>query len=111
MPELRDMPPIMPLLEELKPFGQKWINQNETLDKETSIALGRTIETRVGERLAVMLGGIRLYTQTKDDLTPPKTHCVEKGEITIVGGVRQQNFDVAYRPDGVRFAFDVKSLI
>jgi hypothetical protein len=30
--------------------------------------------------------------------------------MRIVGGVRPQNFDVGYRPDGVRFAFDSKTL-
>ena len=30
--------------------------------------------------------------------------------MTIVGGIRKQNYDVAYRPDGVRFAFDSKTL-
>jgi hypothetical protein len=28
----------------------------------------------------------------------------------VVGGVRPQNFDVGYRPDGIRFAFDSKTL-
>lgn len=35
---------------------------------------------------------------------------MELGEILIIGGVRPQNFDVGYRPDGVRFAFDSKTL-
>jgi hypothetical protein len=30
--------------------------------------------------------------------------------MRIIGGVRPQNFDVGYRPDGVRFAFDSKTL-
>ncbi len=28
----------------------------------------------------------------------------------MIGGVRPQNFDVGYRPDGLRFAFDSKTL-
>lgn len=32
------------------------------------------------------------------------------GPVRIIGGVRPQNFDVGYRPDGVRFAFDSKTL-
>ncbi len=28
----------------------------------------------------------------------------------MIGGIRPQNFDVAYRPDGVRFAYDSKTL-
>ena len=30
--------------------------------------------------------------------------------MRIIGGVRPQNFDVGYRPDGVRIAFDSKTL-
>jgi hypothetical protein len=32
------------------------------------------------------------------------------GPVRVIGGVRPQNFDVGYRPDGVRFAFDSKTL-
>ncbi|MDP2935994.1 MAG: hypothetical protein Q8O86_05835, partial [Dehalococcoidia bacterium] len=35
---------------------------------------------------------------------------MEVGPVHIVGGVRPQNFDVGYRPDGVRFAFDSKTI-
>jgi hypothetical protein len=35
---------------------------------------------------------------------------VEHGQVTIVGGVRTQAFDVVYRPDGPRFALDSKTL-
>ncbi len=38
------------------------------------------------------------------------TDCVEVGPVRVIGGVRPQNFDVGYRPDGVRFAFDSKTL-
>ena len=36
--------------------------------------------------------------------------CVETAPVTVVGGIRKQNYDVVYRPDGVRFAFDSKTL-
>jgi len=49
-------------------------------------------------------------TPNPNALTPPQSDCVEVGNIRIVGGVRPQNFDVGYRPDGVRFAFDSKTL-
>jgi len=39
-------------------------------------------------------------------LAAPQADCVEVGETRTTGGVRTQNFDVCYRPDGVRFAFD-----
>lgn len=47
---------------------------------------------------------------SRSALLPPKPDCVEVGACRIIGGVRPQNFDVAYRPDGVRFAFDSKTL-
>ena len=43
-------------------------------------------------------------------LTPSQPDCVEVSPVRIVGGVRPQNFYVGYRPDGVRFAFDSKTL-
>lgn len=45
-------------------------------------------------------------------LLPPadRPDCVEVGEVRVIGGVRPQNFDVAYRPDGLRIAFDSKTL-
>lgn len=32
------------------------------------------------------------------------------GATRVIGGVRPQNLDVCYRPDGIRFAFDSKTL-
>jgi hypothetical protein len=32
------------------------------------------------------------------------------GPTRVIGGIRPQNFDVAYRPDGIRFAYDSKTL-
>jgi hypothetical protein len=43
-------------------------------------------------------------------LLPAATDCVEVGEFRVIGGVRPQNFDVGYRPDGVRFVLDSKTL-
>jgi len=57
-----------------------------------------------------MLGGVPVSHQSSDSLIPPLRDCVEVGEIRTIGGVRPQNFDVVYRPDGVRFAFDAKTL-
>jgi hypothetical protein len=36
--------------------------------------------------------------------------CVEVRGVTISGGLTPQTFDVGYRPDGLRFAFDSKTL-
>lgn len=57
-----------------------------------------------------MLGGIPVVTPASTSLTAPQSDCVEVGPVRIIGGVRPQNFDVGYRPDGVRFAFDSKTL-
>jgi len=57
-----------------------------------------------------MLGGITVTTPKSNDLIARESDCVEVGECRIIGGIRPQNFDVAYRPDGVRIAFDSKTL-
>jgi hypothetical protein len=57
-----------------------------------------------------MLGGIPVVTPGLDSLVPSKPDCVEVGPVRVVGGVRPQNFDVGYRPDGIRFAYDTKTL-
>jgi hypothetical protein len=41
---------------------------------------------------------------------PTEPNCVETGEVFVIGGVRPQHFDVCYRPDGVRIAYDSKTL-
>jgi hypothetical protein len=66
---------------------------------------------KVGQALASMLGGIPVRPPvSRNALLPPEANCVEVGACRVIGGVRPQNFDVAYRPDGVRFAFDSKTL-
>ena len=57
-----------------------------------------------------MLGGVPVVVPNSNALTPSQSDCVEVGPVRIIGGVRPQNFDVGYRPDGVRFAFDSKTL-
>src|SRR5207245_5779689 len=64
----------------------------------------------VGKALATMLGGITIVSPNLNSLIPPLSDCVEIGPVRVIGGVRPQNFDVGYRPDGVRFAFDSKTL-
>jgi hypothetical protein len=60
--------------------------------------------------LAEMLGGIPIVTPKGTSLTASGADCVEVGPLLVVGGIRPQQFDVGYRPDGVRFAFDSKTL-
>ncbi len=67
-------------------------------------------DSRVAAALAEMLGGIPVVTPNSSRLSPAEADCVELGALRVVGGVRPQNFDVGYRPDGVRIAFDSKTL-
>lgn len=60
--------------------------------------------------MAALLGGIQVVVPNPNALTSAQSDCVEVGPVRIIGGVRPQNFDVGYRPDGVRFAFDSKTL-
>lgn len=57
-----------------------------------------------------MLGGISVKKPKMNSLLPAGPDCVEVGPTRVIGGIRPQNFDVAYRPDGIRFAYDSKTL-
>src|SRR5439155_507167 len=76
----------------------------------SSSQLGNIFDTAVGGALATMLGGIPIVRPNARRLVASQRDCVEVGPVRVVGGVRPQNFDVGYRPDGVRFAFDSKTL-
>ncbi len=107
------MPPIVIDVAELAKFGAAWQRNGENLSRTPPFSsgdLGRLIDMAVGRSLAVMLGGVPIVSPSANALTAPQADCVEVGPVRIVGGVRPQNFDVGYRPDGVRFAFDSKTL-
>jgi len=114
------MPPVVIDREELKVWGERWASdKNSTndkpkaknaLDKQQSVNFASFIDQAVARSLAAMLGGIPVIQAKKNVLTPSKVDCIETGQVTIIGGVRPQNFDVAYRPDGPRIAFDSKTL-
>lgn len=110
MPQLQRMPVLSIGSESLLSFGRMWQQNGEKLQKGEAMQLGGIIDGRVGESLATMLGGIRIVTPNRNHLLPSDFDCVEVGPCRIIGGVRPQNFDVGYRPDGVRFAFDSKTL-
>lgn len=76
----------------------------------SSLELGGVFDRAVGEALAAMPGGISVVRPSASALTASSTDCVEVGPVRVIGGVRPQNFDVGYRPDGVRFVFDSKTL-
>lgn len=94
-------------------FGQTWTSRGGSVSRtppQSSAQLGGLFEQAVGKSLAFMLGDISVVVQKGSALVPPQPDCIEVGDVRIIGGVRPQNFDVAYRPDGVRFAFDAKNL-
>jgi hypothetical protein len=111
--QLLKMPPIVITPGDLQPFGQAWKQNGGNLSRTppySSMELGSVFDNRLGEALATMLGNIPVIKPTSTALLPAQDDVVEVGPCRIVGGVRPQNFDVGYRPDGVRFVFDSKTL-
>lgn len=114
------MPPIDISGQELKKWGALWrgMENPETgkakgadcFDRQQSVNFASFIDKAFATSLAKMLGDIPVVEAPHNKLIPPIANCVEVGPSRIIGGVRPQNFDVAYRPDGVRVAFDSKTL-
>ncbi len=111
---LAQMPALSLTAAALRPFGRQWTENGGSLSRTppySSTQLGQLADNAVAKALAILLGGIPVVPPSNASaLLPPQPDCVEVGDIRIVGGVRPQNFDVGYRPDGVRFAFDSKTL-
>lgn len=82
--------------------------------RKESMDFGKdVIDPVIAKAVATMLGGINVVPpNNSDSLLPPldEPDSVELGDTKVVGGVRAQNFDMAYRPDGVRIAYDSKTL-
>jgi hypothetical protein len=113
MAQLQPMPAIAIAPSELAKFGKQWKKNDEALSRTppySSGQLGNLFDEAVGDALAEMLGDIPIVSPNSNALVPGESDCVEVGPVRIIGGVRPQNFDVGYRPDGVRFAFDSKTL-
>lgn len=113
MARLAPMPPVAIDRAELALFGAQWAALNRRLSRtppQSSGQLGVLFDRAVGTALSALLGSIPIVAPSPNSLTPPLADCVEVGPVRIIGGVRPQNFDVGYRPDGVRFAFDSKTL-
>jgi len=107
------MPPVAISTADLARFGARWTANGGALSRtppESSSQLGGLFDAAVGAALAAMLGGIPIVAPSSASLLPAQRDCVEVGPVRVVGGVRPQNFDVGYRPDGLRFAFDSKTL-
>ncbi|MFN8490043.1 MAG: hypothetical protein U0350_20820 [Caldilineaceae bacterium] len=113
MAQLAPMPLIAVNKTDLEPFGRTWTANHGALSRTppySSGDLGKVFDTAVAKALAVMLGGLPIVVPNANDLIPQQADCVELGPVRVIGGVRPQNFDVGYRPDGIRFAFDSKTL-
>lgn len=83
-------------------FGTQWTANGGALSRSppySSIQLGDTIDMVVADSLATMLGGIpvvKASQQRTTQLYPPGPDCVETSPVTVVGGIRKQNFDVVF---------------
>lgn len=113
MAKLATMPALSISTSELAEFGAAWISRGGNLSRTppySSGQLGNLFDRAVGAALATLLGGVPVVTPNANALVAAASDCVEVGPVRIIGGVRPQNFDVGYRPDGVRFAFDSKTL-
>ncbi|NVE95896.1 hypothetical protein HUO12_13405 [Altererythrobacter sp. JGD-16] len=118
------MPRIIPSTAALRDWGSVWLGTAGSLkngeptekepnrfDKKQGMDFGKVFDRAFGEALATMLGGIDVVSITSGQgLLPPQPNCVEVGDARIIGGVRPQNFDAAYRPDGPRVVLDSKTL-
>ncbi len=97
-----------------KSDGTATTKKANSFDRKQSMDFGKeVIDPVVAHALATMLGNIPVVSPTNSNaLLPPADHpdCVEIGDTKVVGGVRAQNFDIAYRPDGIRIAYDSKTL-
>lgn len=107
------MPPLATPPGSLFPFGNKWQQLGGKLDDKppyTVADLTAVFDQAVGDALAVMLGGVPIVRPHPRHLIPSAPDCVEVGPVRVIGAVRPQNFDVGYRPDGIRFVHDTKTL-
>ena len=108
-----DVPPDL-----LAPWGSKWLGTEGSsgakspncFDKKQGMEFGHVFDDAFGSALAAMLGNVPVERPNANALTPARPDCVEVGTTRVIGGIRPQNYDAAYRPDGPRVVFDSKTL-
>ena len=110
MAELQPIGDVEIARDPLVELGASWRENDQKFSKREQMALGKVFDEAVADALARMLGGIPIESPIGTRIAPAHPNCVELGTTRVAGGVRAQNFDVGYRPDGVRFAFDSKTL-
>lgn len=103
------MPPIQIPAADLRAWGNTW-QANSAFDTRESTNFGKVFDREIGASLAAMLGGIQIVAPSQNSLLPARPDAVEVGPVRVIGGIRPQNYDVGYRPDGVRFVSDSKTL-
>lgn len=86
------------------------VKKAKSFDKKQAMDFGYQFDHAFGRAVATMLGGIEVRTVNSDALLPPGPDIMEVGKTRIVGGIRPQNYDAAYRPDGPRIVYDSKTL-
>ena len=116
MAELKEMPEVRIAPQTLLHWGALWRGSEpepkrpNRFNKAQGMEFGRVFDEAFGQALASMLGDIPVTTPSSTALTPALADCVEVGPTRVIGGIRPQNYDVAYRPDGPRIVFDSKTL-
>ena len=122
--QIREMPQIRIETATLVEWGAVWRGQRGSprndgtptekrpnrFDRKQGMEFGRIFDDAFGRALAAMLGNIPVVAPSPTSLNPAQTDCVEVGTTRVIGGIRPQNYDVAYRPDGPRIVFDSKTL-
>jgi len=94
-------------------IGSKGKNKKQyCFDKKQSMDFGKSVlDPAVARSLSQMVGGVPIKSPiSSNSLLPPDSDCIEIGDTRVIGGIRPQNFDLAYRPDGLRIAYDSKTL-
>lgn len=131
MAQLKDSMPVIDVTaRRLRCWGRRWRATSRTFWKrekkklvrkttgkkadrftrKDSVNFGFLFDLAFGRALASFLGNIPVQEPAGDSLLPPAPDCVEVGAVRVVGGIRPQNYDAAYRPDGPRVVLDSKSL-
>jgi len=121
MATLKTMPPLKIDRNALAQWGALWLGKTGSngtskkpncFDKKQSMDFGKVVlDPAVANSFAAMVGGVPVrQPESSRSLLPPEADCIEIGDSRVIGGIRPQNFDVAYRPDGLRIAYDSKTL-
>lgn len=90
--------------------GKPKTKSANSFDRKQGMDFGLAFDKAFASALAEMLGGIPVQAPENNALLPPHPNCVELGKTRVVGGIRPQNYDAAYRPDGPRIVYDSKTL-